>query len=585
MPGEVVELAVATNTESAKSASAVEGSEYVGERPVIEKRTGFYQIVTLGEDSMVDMMFSGMRSSSFRNCVTEHLRDKIGYHQTNGFKHKYPLDLLARHYTAIKNSFFTDYSDDDNGEMQYLFAKLEKRSEILSAEIKKRLATGRIEFNDITLIFEKEDIIVANMDDEDVAGVVQSIEIEQMMMGIVGVVTIEVISLMRGGPSEAQYKINIAPWDGMLEISSLPVRKIDEKTKAELTERGRKFLNFAKPGSYLHYTGTLVQPGWWSRAEYKADGRIIVDPFNMQRVEPDTFRNCLNGSGLSEEGDKNTIEIDEANLYRVWPVTAGFSFVSKKWGLLRLSNMRPIVWNDDAYEKLVMNEQRKDVIRALVEGHDDSFSDIIDGKGGGCIFLLHGPPGQGKTLTAEAIAELLHRPLYSISIGELGVDPDGLEKSLRKVLDIATVWNAVLLLDEADIFLEERNESDIVRNAMVGVFLRLLEYHQGVMFLTTNRVKNIDNAFYSRITLSLKFDEADRDKRFKIWQNLLSSAKIDLPNEEVMDLSAIPMNGRQIKNNIRTAITLSRYRKRAISLKLLLEIIELTGAFHREMTK
>ena len=67
--------------------------------------------------------------------------------------------------------------------------------------------------------------------------------------------------------------------------------------------------------------------------------------------------------------------------------------------------------------------------------------------------MLHGPPGTGKTLTAEGIAELLKRPLYMVSTGELGTRSDQLEVELNKILDVAHSWGAVLLLDEADVFL------------------------------------------------------------------------------------------------------------------------------------
>jgi len=117
--------------------------------------------------------------------------------------------------------------------------------------------------------------------------------------------------------------------------------------------------------------------------------------------------------------------------------------------------------------------------------------------------LLHGPPGTGKTLTAEAISELLRKPLYSVSVGELGTTIHELEDKLRGILEVACVWDAVVLLDEADIFLEQRSDNNIQRNAMVGIFLRLLEYHSGVMFLTTNRVKRFDEAFHSRISIAL----------------------------------------------------------------------------------
>lgn len=69
--------------------------------------------------------------------------------------------------------------------------------------------------------------------------------------------------------------------------------------------------------------------------------------------------------------------------------------------------------------------------------------------------------------------------------GDLGVDAHTLEGKLRDVLEIARVWKAVVLIDEADIFLEARSMHEVARNAMVGVFLRTLEYQQGILFLVS----------------------------------------------------------------------------------------------------
>ena len=132
--------------------------------------------------------------------------------------------------------------------------------------------------------------------------------------------------------------------------------------------------------------------------------------------------------------------------------------------------------------------------QALVQFSGDTFADIREGEGS--VFLLYGPPGVGKTLTAEAIAEMLGRPLYQVSMGELGENGAELEERLEKVFRICSRWNALVLLDEADVFLEKRtSEGSITRNAMVSVMLRLVEYFQGVLFLTTNRVKSFDPAF------------------------------------------------------------------------------------------
>ncbi len=62
---------------------------------------------------------------------------------------------------------------------------------------------------------------------------------------------------------------------------------------------------------------------------------------------------------------------------------------------------------------------------------------------------------------------MLHRPLYSVSMGELGTTPTELETNLKDILELAGVWNALVLMDEADIFLERRGQKEIVRTAMV----------------------------------------------------------------------------------------------------------------------
>ncbi len=95
-----------------------------------------------------------------------------------------------------------------------------------------------------------------------------------------------------------------------------------------------------------------------------------------------------------------------------YPYLYGFSFVAKKWGEIPVSQLNEINFDDTAFDKLVLPAEKKKLISALVKFQDRAFTDIITGKGGGCIFLLHGSPGVGKTLTAESLAELMHKPLY-----------------------------------------------------------------------------------------------------------------------------------------------------------------------------
>lgn len=211
--------------------------------------------------------------------------------------------------------------------------------------------------------------------------------------------------------------------------------------------------------------------------------------------------------------------------------------------------------DDDNNKKEEGDEEKKDYGNAPV------FTDIITGKGGGCIFLLHGSPGTGKTLTAEAVSEHLHVPLYMVTVGELGTTPEQLEDNLKKILELGSIWGATILLDEADIFLEARSRRDILRNAMVGIFLRMLEYHQGVLFLTTNRIACLDEAFCSRISVSIHYRELDLPTRRQIWINFLSLALHREDVSAVVDIETLmnfDLNGRQIRSCVRLGQALAR---------------------------
>jgi hypothetical protein len=62
----------------------------------------------------------------------------------------------------------------------------------------------------------------------------------------------------------------------------------------------------------------------------------------------------------------------------------------------------------------------------------------------------------------------MRAPLYTMSAGDLGLVPENIEAKLSEILEMATRWKAVLLLDEADVFLEQRTLNDLERNKLVS---------------------------------------------------------------------------------------------------------------------
>ena len=157
----------------------------------------------------------------------------------------------------------------------------------------------------------------------------------------------------------------------------------------------------------------------------------------------------------------------------------GFSFVKKTWAAFAISKMSDVIWNEGAFQKLVINPKRRDLIHSLVKSHQndgETFDDFVQDKGKGLVGLLSGNPGVGKTLTAEVVSEVTKRPLYMVTAGELGTDVSLVDQHLEMVLEITRRWGCVLLIDEADVFLQARDAAvDLKRNALVSIFLRRLE--------------------------------------------------------------------------------------------------------------
>lgn len=258
-------------------------------------------------------------------------------------------------------------------------------------------------------------------------------------------------------------------------------------------------------------------------------------------------------------------------------------------------------------EDLQLNENYKKLIEALVNEHEgkqeetDSENvqvrDVIKDKGKGLVLLFHGPPGVGKTLTAETIAEATGKPLFVVSVAEIGLDASKAERNLEQMFYLAGKWEAVLLVDEADVFLEARSQnSEPNRNALVSVLLRVLEYYHGIMILTTNRITSIDVAVQSRIHLAIRYDDLTRDEKKKIFRMFLDQLEPDSVknrsdiNEFVSEYGCeYKLNGRQIRNVVSSALSLARSTAKSndgdnrLTVKDLKTVLAITKDFQEQL--
>lgn len=183
-------------------------------------------------------------------------------------------------------------------------------------------------------------------------------------------------------------------------------------------------------------------------------------------------------------------------------------------------------------------------------------------------------------------------PLYMVSAGELGTDSRILEAELQRILDICHAWGAILLLDEADVFLEKRTMHDLHRNALVSIFLRQLEYFQGILFLTTNRVETFDDAFQSRIHIALRYDSLDLRAKKTIFRMFVERARaqqkvedgdIVFTDDDYDSLARHELNGRQIKNTIIRAQALAVNMGEPLSMTHVRQILDVQVSFDRDL--
>jgi DNA polymerase III delta prime subunit len=396
-----------------------------------------------------------------------------------------------------------------------------------------------------------------------------------------------------------------------LSVCPLRFAKQREQMEAAFLANGKRFYELSvKPNSFVHFKGPLIRlefiPGTKSQhlVKHKADGRVMIDlrsfarmnpGYDMGNATPPTAYDLVCGLQDSDNlPDDESLQLAPALVY-------GFAFSTKHWGCFPVTGFSKISFDDQAFDRhLVMSdEDQKKMLLGLVSqyvhdrkaenGKDNNTAgvvapsiDPISNKGEGCIFLCYGPPGTGKTLTAESVAEKLHRPLWAVSASELSFEVDKLEQKLVEILDIASSWHAVLLLDEADIYLEKRNSAgDPKRNAMTGIFLRLLEYYKGVLFLTTNRVTTFDDAFCSRISMFIRYHRLTHSQRAKVWENLLS--RVDLMDVDLDMFAAHELNGREIRNSIRTAQTWATNCKQPLTTQHVLSVVKMLENFREDL--
>lgn len=236
---------------------------------------------------------------------------------------------------------------------------------------------------------------------------------------------------------------------------------------------------------------------------------------------------------------------------------------------VHVENLAPYRYKPQLRDKIILPKPHRDLIDILTADKQVLSGDIIEGKTGGTAILCKGAPGLGKTLTAEVYAEVVGKPLYRVHSGQLGVTAASVEASLTRIFRQAERWNAILLLDEADVYIRRR-DNDLQHNAIVAEFLRTLEYFDGVLFMTTNRTEDVDDAILSRCAAVIRYEIPSSEDARKIWLLTASLLGIQLA-PDLLDalLQRFPgLSGRDVKELLKLVGRFSVHKGLPLSLEL-----------------
>ncbi len=162
---------------------------------------------------------------------------------------------------------------------------------------------------------------------------------------------------------------------------------------------------------------------------------------------------------------------------------------------------------------------------------DCDLSPVLGGlrnHGNGRI-CFYGPPGTGKTAYGRHLAEQLDRPLLLKRASDLlNMYVGGTERLLAAMFEEARSEGAVLLLDEADSFLQDRGKAQRSWEVtQVNEMLTQMEAFDGIFIASTNLMDQLDAAALRRFDLKVRFDYLRPDQAWTMFQDAASRLGVE----------------------------------------------------------
>ncbi|WP_433706139.1 AAA family ATPase [Paraburkholderia sacchari] len=315
--------------------------------------------------------------------------------------------------------------------------------------------------------------------------------------------------------------------------------------KNEYEQHGQRFLKFQR-----RFGAQFVV----TRAAFTVGEKGAVE---LTRIVDGVVAKCVNDE---ERLERRFEMICDPEFWRGAGIAAGFEKIPLhgyvhlfhlEWHRdiwVHVQHMEEYRYQPELRDKLVLPAHHHDLIDILTSNMNVFVQDVVPGKSGGTTILCQGAPGLGKTLTAEVYAEVVGKPLYRVHSGQLGTTAASVGAALSTILRRAMRWDAVLLLDEADVYIRRR-DNDLEHNAIVAEFLRTLEYFNGLLFMTTNRIDDVDDAILSRCIATIHYETPPKADAVRLWKVLSDQFGAALGDDLIETLThAYPnASGRDIK--------------------------------------
>lgn len=239
------------------------------------------------------------------------------------------------------------------------------------------------------------------------------------------------------------------------------------------------------------------------------------------------------------------------------------------------------------WDQLILDKEQKDMLKNACD--QVKFKHVVYDKWGfekrlaygrGVSMLFAGPPGTGKTMAAQVVANDLGIEIYKVDLSQIVSKYIGeTEKNLNDLFNEAKKSNVILFFDETDALLGKRTEvkdsHDKNANLETSYLLQKMEEYDGITVMSTNYLENIDQAFFRRISYVIHFPFPDVESRKKIWQNMYPK-EVPLSDDIDFDYLAeqFEIAGGNIKNIAVVSAFLAAKENNSVEMRHIIKAIK-----------